>query len=177
MDIETLKFPIGHFKPIENASNEQISEQIATIEQFPGKLKEAVGGLTDEQLDTPYRDGGWTIRQVVHHLADSHMNAFIRFKLTLTEEIPVVKPFHEDLWANLPDSVDQPIEASLQIITGVHARWAKLLKSLDRDDLKLTFMHPVQKREMKLEFSLGLYSWHSMHHLAHITVLRKRERF
>lgn len=130
-------------------------------------------GLTDSQLDTPYRPGGWTIRQVVHHLPDSHMNAYIRFKLALTEDHPTIRPYYEDRWAELPDS-KLPIEGSLDLLDSLHARWTKLLYSLDSITLDRTFRHP-ESGEVKLSENIGIYSWHGQHHIAQIISLRNRE--
>ncbi len=164
------RFPIG---PFELADGSTRIERIEDIERLPERLRKAVKGLTDEQLDTRYRPGGWTLRQTVHHLADSHMNSYCRFKIALTEEgSPTIRPYMEDRWAELADSL-MPIEISLGILDGVHVRWAELLKSMTGEDFSRTFTHP-ESGVWKLENALALYAWHSRHHTAHITSTRER---
>ena len=136
-------------------------------------MQKGVSDLTDAQLDTPYRPGGWTVRQVVHHLADSHLNAYIRFRLALTEDEPTIKPYNENAWAHLPDAEQSPIAPSLQILGGLHTRWALLLRSLSQAQLHRYFLHP-ENGLMRLDKTIGSYGWHSRHHLAHITRLRDR---
>lgn len=176
IDIEFLKYPIGKFKLPESVTSESIQEAIATIKAFPFHIFTAVSPLTVEQLDTPYRPGGWTVRQLVHHCADSHMNAFIRYKLALTEENPTVKPYDEAVWANLPDAA-LPIESSLAIIKAIHLKWGVLLDSMKAEDFKKTYFHPEKKRNQDLDEVTLLYSWHSQHHLAHIQHLVLRENW
>ncbi len=166
------RFPIGKFAYIGPLTAEQKKEALDNIGRTPTRVREAVRGLTDAQLDTPYREGGWTVRQVVHHVPDSHMNSYIRFKLALTEDEPTIKPYMEDRWAELPDS-REPIENSLVLLDSLHRRWTKLLRSLGEDEWKLTFRHP-ELGPMTLEKTLALYSWHGRHHVAHITSLRER---
>ncbi|MGV3762672.1 YfiT family bacillithiol transferase [Parapedobacter sp.] len=144
-----------------------------TIGSFPELLSLEVALLTDEQLDTPYREGGWTIRQVVHHCADSHMNAFVRFKLALTEDNPVIKPYHEALWAELHDTKSLPVASSLFILKGLHHRWYQLLKSLDDASLKRKYTHPERGQEFALDETIGMYAWHCNHHLAHIKSVKR----
>ena len=164
------RYPVGKFAPESYASR---AENAATIRDLPAKLHEAVNGLDQDQLDTPYRDGGWTLRQTVHHIADSHINSFCRFKLALTEdEPPTIRPYYEDRWAELADS-KEPIDVSLKIIEGVHSRWASLLESMTDDDFKREFIHP-ETGSWTLERVLALYAWHSLHHTAHITSTRER---
>ena len=143
-----------------------------TLRLLPERLRAAVAGLNDAQLDTPYRDGGWTVRQVVHHLADSHANAFIRFKLALTEDWPTIKPYDEAAWARLPDS-RLPIDGSLVFVDALHARLVSLLQAMSEDDFQKGFVHPERGR-MTLAGNLAIYDWHSRHHVAHITRLRER---
>lgn len=171
---DQLKFPVGTFQRPEIISKEQIADYIDIIETFPERLAAEVMQLSDEQLDTPYRPGGWTIRQVVHHCADSHVNSFVRFKLSLTEDTPVIKPYYEDRWAELADAKSLAIEPSLLLLKGLHKRWVVLLKSLKADDLKRTFIHPQSGRTYALDENIGLYAWHCNHHLAHITTLKSR---
>ncbi|MCB0730350.1 MAG: putative metal-dependent hydrolase [Ignavibacteriae bacterium] len=174
MDIEKLKYPIGKFqKPVE-FTDEKISEFINVLETLPRNIKLQVTNLTEDQLDTQYRPNGWTIRQVVNHIADSHMNSLIRFKLALTEKNPTIKPYFEDRWAELIDSKNIPINSAVKMIEGIHERWVVLLKSFTQNDWERTFYHPESKREISLKENLAIYAWHSLHHLAHITELKKR---
>ncbi len=164
------RYPIGEF---DRADFTNRSENLRTIAELPAKVASAVAGLTDEQLDTPYRDGGWTVRQTVHHLADSHMNSLIRFKLALTEdEVPTIKPYYEDRWAELGD-MNLPVDVSLGLIKGIHTRWSALLDSMTDADFQRLFIHP-ETGEWTLDGALALYAWHSKHHTAHITSLRDR---
>ncbi|QYO65357.1 YfiT family bacillithiol transferase [Leptolyngbya sp. 7M] len=164
-----LRFPIGKFDPAAYASR---AENINTIANLPADLKIAVRDLSDEQLDTPYRDGGWTLRQTVHHIADSHINSFCRFKLALTEEMPTIRPYLEDKWAELSDS-KLSIDVSLSIIEGVHTRWGELLRTMSDEDFARRLLHP-ETGQWTLEQMTGLYAWHSRHHTAHITSTRER---
>jgi hypothetical protein len=147
---------------------------ISVIEAAPANLRRAVAGLTREQLETPYRPGGWTVSQVVHHVPESHMNAYIRFKLALTEDNPVIKPYMEDRWAELEDNRTTPIEVSLTLLEKLHQRWVNLLHSITNDQWSRTFQHP-ELGTMTLETTLAMYAWHSRHHVAHITSLRQRK--
>lgn len=174
MTLKKLKFPIGHFVKPAKISDEILSEWILDIETFPEKIKNEVAHLTDEQLDTEYRPDGWTIRQVVHHCADSHMNSFIRFKLTFTEDKPIIKPYYEDRWAELVDSKTFSIDSSLKILEGLHQRWTILLKGNTEIELERTFIHPENGKTFRIDENIGLYAWHCNHHLAHITTLKKR---
>lgn len=176
IDIEFLKYPIGKFKLPESITSESLQDAIASIKSFPSNIFSAVSPLSVEQLDTPYRLGGWTVRQLVHHCADSHMNAFIRYKLALTEENPTVKPYDEAVWANLPDAA-LPIESSLAIIKAIHLKWGVLLNSMKAEDFKKTYFHPEKKRSQDLGEVTFLYAWHSQHHLAHIQHLVLRENW
>ena len=163
------RYPVGKWKEQPPAEAATLIEQIAAA---PANLAAAVKGLTDAQLDTPYRDGGWTPRQIVHHIADSHMNAYIRFKLGMTEDNPTVKPYDEKLWAETIDGRTAPLAASLPVIDGVHARWVQFLRTLDAAALARTVMHP-ENGPMTLKDLLNLYAWHGRHHTAHITGLRQ----
>jgi len=167
------RFPIGKFHYEGAPSADQRQKFIAEIEQAPAAIRAAVQGLSPQQLDTPYRDGGWNVRQVVHHVPESHMNAYIRFKLALTEDEPTIKPYAEDRWAKLADVPSTPVEVSLALLENLHVRWVVLLRSLHEEDWKRTFMHP-EIGVVPLEKSLALYTWHGKHHTAHITELRKR---
>lgn len=167
------RYPIGKLERQTVLSPEERRVAIEQIAQTPGMLSAAVAGLTPEQLDTPYRDGGWTVRQLVHHVADSHMNAFIRFKLALTEQEPTIKPYDEKLWAELADS-DAPVEVSLALLAALHQRWVPLLRGMKPEDFARTLRHP-EMGTLTLDGTLGIYSWHGRHHLAHATSLRARK--
>jgi hypothetical protein len=175
MNIESLKFPIGHFKQPETVTPEIFADWVKIIADFPKRLIEATDGLTEQQLDTPYRPEGWTVRQVVHHCADSHLNSFVRFKLALTEDNPTIKPYFEERWALLPDGKTLTISSSLKLLEGLHERWAVLLGALTEAERQRTFFHPEHQQEFVLEQYVGFYAWHCSHHLAHITSLKARE--
>jgi hypothetical protein len=166
-------FPIGKFHYDGPPSEEQRRNLISDIEKAPGALRSAVQGLSPQQIETPYREGGWTVRQVVHHVPDSHMNAYIRFKLALTEDEPTIKPYAEDRWAQLSDSQSTPIEVSLALLDSLHDRFVQMLRGIKPEEWKRTFRHP-DLGLMPLEKNLALYAWHGKHHVAHITELRKR---
>lgn len=168
MDLEKLKYPVGNFRFPKEFEKGDIPSWIAIIESFPSKLKKEVIGLSNEQLSWRYRPDGWNILQVVHHCADSHMNAFMRFKLTLTEDSPEVKPYFENLWAELPDTMDAPITWSLEILGGLHKRWSLTLNHLSEEDLLKTYIHSEYKRSFELRQVIALYAWHCRHHLAHV---------
>lgn len=175
MDLESLRFPIGKFQAPDTYSSDTIESYIQTIESFPHKLEVEVKHLSESQLDTPYRPNGWTIRQVINHCADSHINALIRFKLALTEENPTIKPYMEAKWAELADSKQMSIEPALLMLKGTHERLAIILRSMTVKDLKRTFIHPEHDKVVSLDENIGLYAWHCEHHLAHITSLKKRK--
>jgi len=169
-----LRYPIGKFqapKTVTAVERRQFIEQIA---KAPSKLRQAIHGLTDEQLDTAYRPNGWTVRQVMHHVPDSHMNAYIRFKLALTEDEPTIKPYHQDLWAELGDSRSTPVATSLLLLVALHQRWVNLLRGIREADFAKTFRHP-EMGLLTLDTTLALYAWHGAHHTAHITALRERK--
>jgi DinB superfamily len=167
------RYPIGKFSFPASVSLSDLAGLIADIEQAPAALRAAVAGLSAEQLDTPYRDGGWTVRQVTHHVPDSHMNAYVRYKLALTEDEPTIKPYAEDRWAQLADTQATPIEVSLTLLESLHERWAQLLHALRPEDWKRQFRHP-DIGVVSLEKNLALYAWHGKHHVAHVTELKKR---
>ena len=171
--MENLSFPIGKFTYSGPTSDGQKRVFIDEIAQTPARLKTAVAGLSNTQLDTPYRPAGWTVRQVVHHVPDSHLNAYVRFKLALTEDNPTIKPYAEDRWADLSDTQSTPIEVSLTLLESLHDRWVRLLRSLTPEQWKRTFRHP-ELGEMTLEKTVAMYAWHGKHHVAHITELQKR---
>jgi uncharacterized damage-inducible protein DinB len=168
-----LRFPVGRFKFEGSLTEQERLRAIDDIAEAPARLISAVEGLSDEQLDTPYRPDGWTVRQVVHHLPDSHLNSYTRFKLALTEDEPTIKPYDENLWANLDDGRIAPIDVSLALFESLHRRFVLVLKSLGPQEYARTFRHP-EIGVVTLEHSLGLYAWHSRHHVAHITSLRTR---
>ncbi|MGD0908851.1 MAG: YfiT family bacillithiol transferase [Candidatus Acidiferrales bacterium] len=169
-----LRYPIGKLELKPSLNPDERDKAIAQIAETPNRLREAVAGLSHEQFDMPYRPGGWTVRQVVHHLPDSHLNAYVRFKLGLTENEPTIKPYNEARWAELADSRDTPLEISLSLLESLHHRWDVLLRSMRPDDFALRLRHP-EMGEMTLDTALAIYSWHGRHHVAHITVLRERE--
>lgn len=167
-NIEKLKFPIGKYQPPQTIDEAQISVWIEEVNAIPKMIRERCSHLNDKQLDTPYRDGGWTLRQVVHHIAESHMNSIIRFKWALTEDHPTIKAYHEDRWAELDDTKFAPIDFSLDLIESLHHKWVYLLRSLTFDDFSKTFHHPEMKKDITLGWTLGLYAWHGEHHYQHI---------
>jgi hypothetical protein len=168
-----LRYPIGKFEYSGSLPEDQKQKFLDDIAQAPTNLRAAVRGLSDQQLDTPYRPEGWTVRQVAHHVPDSHINAYVRFKLALTEEEPAIKAYEEDRWARLPDTRATPVEISLAMMDSLHDRWVRLLRSLQPEDWKRTFRHP-KLGVVSLEKTLALYAWHGRHHVAHITSLRER---
>lgn len=174
MDLEALKYPIGKYQPTE-VTDDQFGKWITTIEEFPEKLKKVVSSLSYDELELPYRPGGWNVKQVVHHLADSHMNSFIRFKLIMTEENPTIRPYNEADWAETADATNEDVMDSLDLLEGLHKRWTTLLKSLEAADRKRTYFHPEYNKEFTLEWMLGLYNWHCKHHLAHIEQAIEKE--
>jgi hypothetical protein len=169
-----LRYPVGRFRrpdaPLDDAARRRAIDAIAAT---PAKLRAAVKGLTDEQLDTPYRPAGWTMREVVHHVPDSHMNAYVRFKLALTEDEPTIKPYEEARWSQLADSRETPIETSLVLLERLHERWVILLRSMSNEDYARRLRHP-ETGIQRLDQVLALYEWHGAHHLGHITGLRER---
>lgn len=171
--MEDPRYPVGKFTHDKESTPQKRAAWMRDIAELPAHARNAVAGLSAAQLDTPYRDGGWTVRQVVHHMADSHMNAFIRFKLALTEDTPQIKAYDEKAWVTLADVQGQDIEHSLMILQGLHARWSALLSSLTPELLNRTFLHP-ESGPQQLDRTLQTYAWHCRHHVAHITRLRER---
>jgi len=168
------RYPIGRYQQ-QPFSPKQKQDWINDIRFLPGSLEQAVLNLDEAQLDTPYRDGGWTVKQLVHHVADSHMNAYCRFKLGLTEDNPQIKPYEESLWAQLPDTKNLPINISLTLLHALHSRWIEILVNMKDEDFDRTVFHPEHKKDLTLWYLLGMYAWHSRHHTAHITSLRQRK--
>jgi hypothetical protein len=175
LTLEKLKYPIGKFTQPEVYTKEYIAEQIAEIASFPERLKKEVIHLSEEQLDTPYRQDGWTVRQVIHHCADSHVNCYIRLKWALTEENPIIKYYYEERWSILEDNVTMPISPTLQLLEGLHFRLAYLMQALNTNALEKSFIHPEHNKEIQIKELIATYAWHGNHHLAHITVLKTRK--
>ncbi|MEX0314505.1 MAG: YfiT family bacillithiol transferase [Allomuricauda sp.] len=173
--LEQLRYPIGTFKVPETITQEHLEGWITILENLPKRLENMVTVLSEEQLETPYRPDGWTVRQLVHHISDSHHNSYIRFKWGLTEDNPVIKPYFEKEWAKLFDTKSAPIQMSLDHLKAVHAKLVYLLKGLSKEDLQRKFTHPDGNEETTLEENIGRYAWHSNHHFAHIENLIKRE--
>jgi len=171
--MDAIIYPIGKF--IEQPYSEQeLRDRLLDIRFMTQSLEHTVSNLDEFQLDTPYREGGWTVKQVVHHLADSHMNAFIRCKLALTEDNPTIKPYDQNTWVNTPDAANVPINISITLLHALHLRWHQLFMSLSEKDFERTVMHPEYKRQMSLWFILGLYAWHGKHHIAQVQALKDR---
>ncbi|HUP62720.1 MAG TPA: bacillithiol transferase BstA [Thermoanaerobaculia bacterium] len=168
------RYPIGPHQRRNELSPDERRAMIEVIATAPARMREAVDGLGEAQLDTPYRDGGWSVRQVVHHVPDSHLNAYIRLKLALTEEQPTIKPYDESAWAQLADSRITPVEVSLTMLEMLHDRWIRLLDTLQPGDFARTFRHPEHEGLFSLDGMIAMYEWHSRHHVAHITSLRER---
>jgi uncharacterized damage-inducible protein DinB len=172
--VADLRYPIGNFSYDGAMTDARRAACVTRIAAAPAALRAAVAGLSDAQLDTPYRPGGWTVRQVVHHVPESHMNAYVRFKLALTEDSPVIKTYEEAEWARLADVRQTPIEVSLTLLDALHARWLPVLRSLDDAQWQRTFRHP-EWGAIRIDQTLGLYAWHGRHHVAHVTGLRERQ--
>ena len=173
-NIEQLKYPIGKFNYA--PGSDELSKAIERISSLPGKLRSAVAGLSNVQLDTPYRDGGWTLRQVIHHIPDSHINAYTRFKLAITEDNPDIRPYDEGKWAECEEAKHGNIQLSLDLIDALHKRLVTFLRSLSADDLNRTYYHPANNKQSKLIEVVSMYAWHGDHHLAHITVAKEKFR-
>jgi len=173
-DLEKLRYPVGKYIEKESISEDTLKEYIRVFEIFPFDLRKAIRNLDEKHMETPYREGGWTVRQVVHHVSDSHINGYVRMKLALTEDNPAIKPYYEDRWAELQDYKLTPTAISLELLDHLHKRWAIVMKSLTAQQLKRTYFHPETKETVTLENQIGLYSWHCRHHLEHIIGLKKR---
>ena len=171
--MDDLRYPIGKFEMPQNATPQDRRQWIEAIERTPGQLRQAVAGLSEEQLDTPYRPEGWTIRQVVHHITDSHLNGYVRTKWTLTEDNPAIKVYDQALWAESPEAKAGDVELSLPLLESLHRRWSEVLHSFQPDTWSRTFQHP-QWGDVSLDVNVALYVWHGAHHIAHITTLRER---
>ncbi len=173
---EDLRYPIGKYI-VQPFSEKLLGEWLTDIKNLPQHLENAVLNLDETQLNTPYRDGGWIVKQVVHHVADSHMNAYIRFKLGLTEDKPTIKPYDENAWAQMADTKNIPVNISLTLLHALHIRWYEVLKNISEADFNRTVIHPEHKKEMTLWYLLGMYAWHGRHHTAHVTALRERMKW
>jgi uncharacterized damage-inducible protein DinB len=169
-----LRYPIGKFERRDELNSDERRAMIDVIAAAPSQMRAAVAGLDEAQLDTPYREGGWSVRQVIHHVPDSHLNAYTRLKLALTEDDPIIRPYDEALWAGLPDSRDTPIDVSLTLLESLHARWVTLLRSMSADDFRRTLRHPDHPGILTVDWLVAMYAWHSRHHVAHVTALRER---
>ncbi|MCE7069869.1 putative metal-dependent hydrolase [Dyadobacter sp. CY327] len=177
MDIEQLKYPIGKFQHQELYTPAEVKSNIQIISALPSKFINLLGGWDDDKYNTPYRPDGWTVRQLVHHVADSHMNAYVRCRLAMTEDNPVIKPYEEHLWAELPDAKMAQVELSIQLLRYVHLRWVLLLNSLDENDLARTYTHPATGRVFRLDEVIANYAWHSEHHYQHAFQLAARNNW
>lgn len=171
--MEELRYPVGKYEP-QPFSQDQLKQWLIDIQFLPQHLENAVLNLDEQQLSTSYRPGGWTLRQVVHHVADSHANAYIRFKLGLTEDNPTIKPYDENAWAKMNDTVVVPVNVSLTLLHALHIRWVEVLKAIQPEEWERTVVHPEHGRQMTLWYLLGMYAWHGRHHTAHVTSLRER---
>lgn len=175
INLEKLRYPIGEFVCPAEITTSDINNWIEIIEEFPSKLKNQVEELSNTDLQKTYRPNGWTIAQVVNHCSDSHMNSFIRFKLALTENSPTIKPYFEDRWAELRDSINYPIDNALKILEGLHTKWVFLLRNLSEEELNKEFIHPESGEKISLKRNIGIYAWHCEHHLAHVVSAKKLE--
>lgn len=174
-NLEELRYPIGRFNCPEKITDSQVREWIRTLETFPTRLETLVGSLTSEQLETPYRAGGWTVRQVIHHIADSHHHSYTRFKWALSEETPVIKVYDEKTWSDLMDARSAPIAISLNYIKVLHAKLVFVLKGLTKEQHELCYVHPIGNKKISVAENIGKYAWHGNHHLSHIQNLMERE--
>ena len=172
--LENLRYPIGKFITPAQVSKDEIESFISDLEDLPDLIRKEIGGFSENMLDEQYRPGGWTARQVVHHVADSHINAYIRFKLTLTEDLPTIKPYNESLWAEFSDSKNGHPELSLSLLEAVHRRFVVFLRGIAENEFDRRYFHPESKKEFDLKTALALYSWHGKHHLEHIRIVKRK---
>lgn len=173
-ELELLRYPVGRYQKPSDVNAELLKEWVAVLEALPSWMDVVIENLDEHQLQTPYRPGGWTVQQVIHHVADSHINAYVRLKLALTEDNPQIKPYKEALWAELPDSEAVPINVSITLLHALHRRWVNLLQSMSPEDWERTYFHPEQNRNVPLWEMTAMYAWHSRHHMEHIRQLRTR---
>ena len=171
--LEKLRYPIGKFTAPENISSANISQWIEEIEKLPFKCRNEFNNLTEDEIQLTYRPDGWNVRQIIHHIADSHINAYVRFKLALTEELPAIRPYDENLWAQLPDSRMAPVEMSLSLLEAVHSRWIFVIKNMKPEEFERKYYHPENKKEFSLKTALALYAWHGNHHLEHVRIAKR----
>lgn len=175
MDQENLRYPIGKFVRKAEYTESEIKSFIQIISALPSKIINLAGSWEEAKLNTPYRDGGWTVRQLIHHIADSHINAYCRTRLALTEDNPVIKPYDEKAWAELPDGCSAPVDISIQLLKYVHIRWVLLLSSLDDENRQRTYFHPVSEKPVTLSEMIAMYAWHSEHHYQHMRKLAEKK--
>jgi len=176
MELEKLKYPIGRFKSqLVYSYAKHTQEHISQIQSLPQRLKQVVEKLSEDQLNTPYRPEGWTVRQLIHHIVDSHINSYVRYRWALTEETPIIKAYDEKSWALLPDAQEAPVVLSLHLLEALHARWSALLVAMTEDDFQRELAHPDWEKNLSLSLMTHLYSWHGNHHLAHVTSLIERK--
>jgi hypothetical protein len=173
MSNEHLRYPVGRFQAVENPDEITVLHWIDTIETFPAKLRALTGNLSNEQLALTYREGGWTIRQIIHHVVDSHVNSYIRFKWTLTEDNPTIKTYDQNAWSSLPDAMNGPASMSLNFLEALHARWVYVLRSLTPEQRKRTFVHPEKNATFDLNWMISMYAWHCRHHYGHVELALK----
>jgi len=174
MDLEKLKYPIGKFVMPEVFDQKQVDTWVSEIEALPQQIRQATEKLTELELEQTYRPQGWTLRQVIHHVPDSHMNAYIRFKQAITEDVPIIRPYYEERWAETAEAKNGDIRLSLDLLTGLHQRWVAFLKTLNIEDYQRKYIHPAHNQELTLDNMLGMYAWHGKHHLTHITNTLKK---
>jgi hypothetical protein len=174
LELEQLRYPVGKFATPEDYSDADIKKWISSLEEFPNQLRSEVSDFTEEMLGTSYKPGGWTARQVVHHVADSHTNAYMRFKLALTEDNPIIKPYDQNLWAELPEAKTAMCEISLDLLDALHRRLVIMLRKMTPADFERKFTNPETKKEFTLKTALALYSWHGQHHLGHIRIVKRK---
>lgn len=176
-DFQRLQYPVGKFEAPDSVSTEQLEQWIVEVGELPYQVRKAVAGMRQKDLDSTYRPDGWTGRQVINHLADSHINAFVRFKWALTENVPMIKPYDEVAWAELKDSNQMSVEVSIRLLDALHQRWVYLLRHLKKKHWQKAFDHPDYEKPATLDYALGMYAWHGRHHVGHLKIIRDRLKF